>query len=219
MISFTANLSIVAALVVAVLGGPAQAYLQDYTDDQSVNHSRALRLHRAGNYEEAAGIYAVGCYHYDVVESCLNLGILYDQGRITATSSARAAELANETLQMACDGGMAVGCRRAGIHYASGDGVAQNYATAVNFFRRACEGDDAAGCRLVGRAYERGEGVAQNYTTAANFYRRACEGDNGIGCLGLALLYSDGLGVSQNRYEANRLRQRACANGVSAACE
>ncbi|MBR9825154.1 MAG: sel1 repeat family protein [Alphaproteobacteria bacterium] len=218
MTSFIANIGVVAALVVAGLGGSAHAYLQDYTDEQIANHSRALQFQRAGNDELAASLYTVGCYDHGVVESCLNLGILYDLGRISASSSARTAELANETLQMACDGGMAAGCLLAGIHYATGDGVAQNYATAASLYRRACDGDDAAGCLRAGRYYAVGRGVAQNYATAVNFFRRACEGDEAQACTLVGNAYERGEGVAQNYTTAAYYLRRACRSDDGAGC-
>ena len=61
-----------------------------------------------------------------------------------------------------------------GMSYAHGtEGVEQDWAKAVRFYRLAAEqGYAAAQCNL-GVCYERGEGVAQDWAEAVRYYRQA----------------------------------------------
>jgi TPR repeat protein len=50
--------------------------------------------------------------------------------------------------------------------------VAQDYATAMAWYRKAAEQGDSLGQAWVGGMYEMGEGVAQDYVEAAKWYRK-----------------------------------------------
>jgi len=67
---------------------------------------------------------------------------------------------------------------RLGIRYCDGQGVAQNYAKALNLLRKAAEqGHAEAQCRL-GDMYDRGEGVSPSVDDALKWYRAAAEQGN-----------------------------------------
>ena len=55
--------------------------------------------------------------------------------------------------------------------YENGQGVAQNYAEAVKWYRKAAEQGYAEAQFNLGVMYETGEGVAQDYAEALKWYR------------------------------------------------
>ncbi len=55
-----------------------------------------------------------------------------------------------------------------GVIYAKGNGVPQNYAEAVKWYRRAAEQDDPAAQSNLGAMYDHGDGVPQDYVEAHN---------------------------------------------------
>jgi serine protease Do len=65
-----------------------------------------------------------------------------------------------------------------GVMYDKGEGVAEDNAQAVSWFRKAIEqGDSTAQCSL-GEMYEKGEGVAEDKAQAVNLCRKAAEEGN-----------------------------------------
>ena len=79
-----------------------------------------------------------------------------------------------ETLQ-AAEQGVAEAQFNLGWMYANGQGVRQDYAQAVQWYRRAAEQGHAQAQVLLGVMYENGQGVRQDYAQAAQWYRRAKE--------------------------------------------
>ena len=67
-----------------------------------------------------------------------------------------------------------------GICYQTGQGVAQDYAEAVKWFRRAADQNDEAAQCYLGFCYQTGLGVPQEFGQAAKWFREAAEqGDPG----------------------------------------
>jgi len=62
-----------------------------------------------------------------------------------------------------------------GVMYASGNGVPQDYAEAVRWFRLAAEGGHAEAQNNLGVMYRNGDGVPQDYAEAARWFRLADE--------------------------------------------
>ena len=79
-----------------------------------------------------------------------------------------------ETLQ-AAEQGNAKAQYNLGVMYDKGLGVRQDYAQAVQWYRRAAEQGHAQAQVLLGVMYENGQGVRQDYAQAAQWYRRAKE--------------------------------------------
>ena len=77
--------------------------------------------------------------------------------------------------EQAAEQGHAMAQYNLGVMYANGQGVAQNYTTAVKFYEQAAEQGYAMAQYNLGVMYGQGHGVAQNYTTAAQLYERAAE--------------------------------------------
>ncbi len=62
-----------------------------------------------------------------------------------------------------------------GLIYDNGKGVPQDYAEAINWYRKAAERGFPPAESNLGIMYENGKGVAQDYAEAANWYRKAAE--------------------------------------------
>ncbi len=96
-----------------------------------------------------------------------------------------------ETLQ-AAEQGYAKAQFNLGLMYDSGRGVHQDYAQAVQWYRKAAEQGLAEAQYNLGVMYAKGEGVRQNYKIAKEWFGKAC--DNGLqqGCKAYRVLNQAG---------------------------
>ena len=62
-----------------------------------------------------------------------------------------------------------------GYAYEKGEGVEQDYAQAVFWYRKAAEQGYAMAQNNMGIMYDNGRGVDQDYDQAVNWYRKAAE--------------------------------------------
>ena len=122
-------------------------------------------------------------------------------------------DLSREQQAQACNGGDASSCFNLGVMFASGDGVEENKARAVQLFEKACDGGEAQGCSNLGFMYSKGNGVEQNKARAVQFYQKACDGSNAGSCFNLGLMYSKGDGLEQNKARAVQMYGKACDGG------
>ena len=76
--------------------------------------------------------------------------------------------------------------------YEEGQGVRQDYAQAVQWYRKAAEQGLAEAQYNLGVMYAKGEGVRQNYKIAKEWFGKAC--DNGLqqGCKAYRVLNQAG---------------------------
>ena len=94
-----------------------------------------------------------------------------------------------------------------------GDGVLQDYAEALSWYRKAADQGDAGAECALGWMYENGLGAAQDCEEAARWYRLAAEQDYAEAESSLGDLYRSGLGVPQDYGEAVRWFYRAARQG------
>ena len=87
---------------------------------------------------------------------------------------------------------------RLGMVYFNGEGVAQDYAEAVRWWRLAAEQGDAFAQTNLGYSYANGEGVAQDYVEATRWWRLAAEQGNAQAQNRLGIVYFNGVGVPQD---------------------
>lgn len=100
-----------------------------------------------------------------------------------------------------------------GVRYAQGDGVPQNWARAVECYRKAADMGLAESQVNLGMCYAEGKGIAQDYTEALRWFRKAAaQGDSG-GCFKLGIMYANGWGVKQDYDEAFTWVNRAAEKG------
>ena len=91
---------------------------------------------------------------------------------------------------------------RVGWMYETGNGISQDYAEAVKWYRKAAEqGNANAQCNL-GYMYENGYGVTKDYAEAVKWYRKAAEQGYARGQCNLGLCYRYGRGIDQDYTQA-----------------
>ena len=87
--------------------------------------------------------------------------------------------------------------------YELGEGVPQDYAEAVRWYRKAAEQGYAEAQNNLGLMYDMAQGVPQNYAEAVKWYRKAAEQGNDIGQYNLGFMYANGQGVPQDYVQAH----------------
>ena len=100
-----------------------------------------------------------------------------------------------------------------GTLYENGNGVPQDYAEAVNWFRLASEQGMASAQFMLGWMYQQGDGVPQDYAEAVNWYRMAAKQGEAWAQNSLGVMYGKGEGVPQNFTNAYILFNLAAAQG------
>jgi TIR domain/Sel1 repeat len=104
-----------------------------------------------------------------------------------------------------------------GDKYYFGEGVPQDYAQALSWYRKAAEqGNAPAQCNL-GIMYQKGQGVPQDYAQAVSWYRKAAEQGNAPAQNGLGIMYEAGHGVPQDYAQAVSWYRKAAEQGDAAA--
>jgi TPR repeat protein len=89
--------------------------------------------------------------------------------------------------------------------YEEGLGVAQNYATAMEWYRKAADGGLAEAQQNVGLLYYYGYGVAENAREAVRWFQMAADQSLAAGEYMLALASQQGKGTSLDYAKARRL--------------
>ena len=109
--------------------------------------------------------------------------------------------------------GHAPSMRNLGLLYESGQGVAQDYAKAREWYEKAAAKGDAIAMSNLGGLYGNGRGVAQDYAKAREWYEKAADKGNAIAMSNLGLLYESGQGVAQDYAKAREWYEKAAAKG------
>jgi TPR repeat protein len=109
--------------------------------------------------------------------------------------------------------GHAPSMRNLGLLYESGQGVAQDYAKAREWYEKAAAKGDAIAMSNLGGLYADGRGVAQDYAKAREWYEKAADKGNAIAMSNLGLLYESGQGVAQDYAKAGEWYEKAAAKG------
>ena len=96
--------------------------------------------------------------------------------------------------------------------FARGEGVAQDWAEAVRYYRQAAEQGLADAQFALGGCYEEGEGVAQDWAEALRYYRlAAAQSDGGLSSGQLAAVHA-----ACERFASDRDLAAACCLGCGA---
>jgi len=82
--------------------------------------------------------------------------------------------------------------------YATGQGVPENNAEAVKWYRKAAERGDADAQFALGFIYAKGLGVPQDYAEAIKWTRKAADQGQALAQYNLGVAYSNGQGVPQD---------------------
>jgi len=103
--------------------------------------------------------------------------------------------------------------------YRQGNGVSQDYKTAVKWFTRAAEQGHAVAQYDLGIMHSFGLGVVPDYKASVKWYTRAAEQGNPIAQYNLARLYYLGQGIKENLACAHMWANHASSNGFEMAEE
>ena len=96
-----------------------------------------------------------------------------------------------------------------GLMYFDGNGMAQDYGKAFQWFMKAAEQNQQEAQDYVGLCYECGYGTEQNYRQAVEWYRRSAEQGNAKAQYHLAVMYHFGRGVDQSYSTAFKWFEKA----------
>ena len=114
--------------------------------------------------------------------------------------SAAASEF--DEMKALADQGIAYAQNNLGFMYDNGEGVPENDAEAVKWFRKAAEQGYAAAQFNLGIMYDNGEGVPENDAEAVKWYRKAADQGLANAQLNLGVMYDNGEGVPENNIRA-----------------
>ena len=126
---------------------------------------------------------------------------------------ARAEDLSFEDTKWFAEQGFAWAQNNLGVMYEKGDGVPQDDAEAVGWYRMAAEQGDASAQYNLGVMYRRGQGVPQDDAEAAGWYRMAAEQGDARAQNNLGAMYYDGRGLLQDYVSSYVWGNIASANG------
>jgi TPR repeat protein len=100
-----------------------------------------------------------------------------------------------------------------GVMYAQGDGVAQDFGSAIDWYRRSASQGYAMAQTNLGMMYAKGLGVPSDYTQAADWYRRAAIQGQALAQVDLGGMYERGLGVPHDPAQAVEWFRKAAVAG------
>jgi len=104
-----------------------------------------------------------------------------------------------------------------GNMYRNGQGVPQDYAESVRWFREAAGQGDAKAQNGLAYMYDTGKGVSQDHAEAVRWYRKAADQGDVPAQSYLGYRYFHGQGVPQDYAEAIRWYRKAAGQGDGAA--
>ncbi len=144
----------------------------DYAKGQGVGADAAEAL---GWYRKAAGCWRELVTNGGVQPGDCQALVIAGQGLLgeEGVSGVRDPELGMEFLELAALAGDATAQAEAGLGYMLGNGVPQDMAKAVEWWRKAAEGGECLAMLWLGNAYERGDGVAKDDCKAKEYWERS----------------------------------------------
>jgi S1-C subfamily serine protease len=99
------------------------------------------------------------------------------------------------------------------LRYINGEGVPQDDAEAVKWYRKAADQGDAVAQNNLGACYDNGQGVPQDHAAAVRWFRSAAEQGFAGAQYGLGVCYANGRGVPQDDVEAVKWWRKAAEQG------
>lgn len=120
---------------------------------------------------------------------------------VLLASNAFAAPDFDETMAEANQGD-AIAQFNLGVMYENGEGVPENDAEAVKWYRKAADQGLADAQYNLGLMYSSGEGVPENDAQAVRWYRKAADQGDAMAQTNLGLMYAKGEGVPENSIRA-----------------
>ena len=102
-------------------------------------------------------------------------------------------------------------------YYNGKNGVAQNYAEAVKWYRMAADQGNASAQFNLGYCYDMGQGVPQDYGEAVKWYRKSADQGYARAQFNLGVCYKQGQGVPLDYGEAVKWYRKAADQGNASA--
>jgi TPR repeat protein len=93
--------------------------------------------------------------------------------------------------------------RKLGWMYFAGQGVQQDYDTAVKWYTLAAEQGDATAQYNLGLMYRKGKGVPQDYKTAVKWFTLSAKQGDADAQYNLGVMYENGRGILQDYVRAH----------------
>ncbi|MBR6467974.1 MAG: sel1 repeat family protein [Desulfovibrio sp.] len=103
--------------------------------------------------------------------------------------------------------------------YMSGQGIRQDYAKGIEWYRKAAAQGSAEGQHWLGVIYYEGTGVKQDYAKALEWFRKAADQGHASAQGWLGGMYSEGKGVAQDKSQAKEWYRKACSGGDAHCCK
>ncbi len=104
-----------------------------------------------------------------------------------------------------------------GAMYHEGQGVPQDYAVALKWYRKAAEQGLAEGQFRLGLMYHHGEGIEHDYAEAVKWYRKAAEQGLAKAQYNLGVMYHNGDGIEADYDEALKWCRKSEQQGLAEA--
>ena len=133
--------------------------------------------------------------------------------------AAPAFEPLHDGFDVAADQGHARAQFNVGNMYDIGQGVPENDAEAVKWYRKTAEQGNSDAQNILGIMYNNGNGVRQDYAEAVKWYRKAADQGDVEAQFSLGLMYDLGQGVPENDVQAYKWFNLAAAKGQAGAKE
>jgi serine/threonine protein kinase len=137
------------------------------------------------------------------------------QEKMTTRTLYKATFLASlPVVQKAATAGNIDAMNNLGVLYQNGQGIAQSYDKAREWFQKAADAGNPDAMNNLGELYYYGRGVARDYTQARDWYEKAAAADNANAMYSLGWMYEKGSGVIIRDYtQARSWYQRAADAG------
>jgi TPR repeat protein len=119
--------------------------------------------------------------------------------------------------QTGADRGDAISMANLGKLYQYGQGVAQDYVKARDWYEKAAANGYANAMFSLGGLYESGAGVAQDYAKAREWYEKAAAKGDANAMFSLGGLYESGAGVAQDYAKAREWYEKSADKGEAEA--
>jgi TPR repeat protein len=156
------------------------------------------------------------------VEAMVHLATLYNKGELADVFNAAEAlslgiepQAASFWFRKAADQGDADAQNDLGALYVNGEGVAKDYATAINWFRKAAEQGLADAQFNLGAMYFNGYGLAKDVAIAISWWRKAADQGLYNAQRRLGFAYATGTGVTKDHVQALKWATLASWQGIN----
>jgi hypothetical protein len=144
------------------------------------------------------------------LEQCATL-----TGRTTTQNAQAEKKQQAESDSLLAKFGDVVAQHNLGVRYEDGEGVRQDYAEALKWYRKAAESGYAPSQVNLGRMYANGTGVRKDPREAHKWYLKAAEQGVAQAQYNLGIRSFNGEGVVQDNAEAERWFRKAASQGLA----